>query len=65
MAKALFGHVGKASDAYQAAEIRRLRARVQELEVDLARTRAVNQALIARVDVPADLRSLDAEPALT
>jgi hypothetical protein len=64
MAKALFGHVGSGNDLRLSYEVRRLRARVAELEAELARTRAVNDALVG-VDVPEDVRELDAEPALT
>ena len=64
MAKALFGHVGSGNDLRLSGEVRRLRARVAELEAELARTRAVNDALVG-VDVPEDVRELDAEPALT
>lgn len=65
MAKALFGHVGSGGDMRLTYEVRRLRARVAELEAELARAREVNEALVDDVDVPADVRSLDAEPALT
>ena len=64
MAKALFGHVGSGNDLRLSYEVRRLRARVAELEAELVRTRAVNDALVG-VDVPEDVRELDAEPALT
>jgi hypothetical protein len=65
MAKALFGHVGSGNDLRLSDEIRRLRARVAELEAELSRARAVNEALVGGVDVPEELRALDAEPALT
>src|SRR3954471_5506651 len=68
MAKALLGHVGIGSDLRLAAEVRRLRARVQELESELARVRAANQALSASVTVDDDLLRLtlsESEPALT
>ncbi|MDT3443781.1 MULTISPECIES: hypothetical protein [unclassified Pseudofrankia] len=64
MAKALFGHVGSGNDLRLSYEVRRLRARVAELEAELARTRDVNDALVG-VDVPEDVRELDVEPALT
>lgn len=64
MAKALFGHVGSGNDLRLSYEVRRLRARVAELEAELDRSRAVNDALV-RVDVPEDVRELEAEPALT
>lgn len=67
MAKALFGHVGIGNDLRLAAEVRRLRGRVQQLESELARVRAANDALVATVHVDDDLRllTLDDEPALT
>lgn len=66
MAKALFGHVGAGTDLRLAAEVRRLRARVDELELTLARTRAAHEALLGSVHVDDDLRLLtlpDGEPA--
>jgi outer membrane murein-binding lipoprotein Lpp len=65
MAKALFGHVGVGTDLRLSTEVRRLRARVAQLEAELARVRSVNEALVERVDVSDELRELDAEPALT
>lgn len=72
MAKALFGHVGLGTDQRLAAEVRRLRGRVAELEAELARTREAHQALLASASdgtwVEDDLRLLtlpDGEPALT
>lgn len=65
MAKALFGHVG-GPDLRLLDEVRRLRSRVQELEAELARVTATNDALMASVHVEDDLRFLmDDEPALT
>jgi hypothetical protein len=64
MAKALFGHVGSGNDLRLSYEVRRLRARVAELEAELNHVRAVNEALVG-VDVPEDVRELDVEPALT
>lgn len=66
MAKALLGHVG-GSDPRVLAEMRRLQQRVQDLESELVRMQAENDALSAAarhgdsllVDVPS------AEPALT
>lgn len=66
MAKALFGHVGVGTDQRLAAEVRRLRARVEELEAELARTREAHEALLGSVVVDDDLRLLtlpDGEPA--
>jgi hypothetical protein len=68
MAKALFGHVGVGSDLRLSAEVRRLRARVVELEQELAVARAASEAFAASVTVEDDLRTLhvdDREPALT
>lgn len=65
MAKALFGHVGSGNDLRLSYEVRRLRARVAELEAELSRARAVNEALVGGVDLPEELRALDAQPALT
>ena len=65
MAKALLGHVGIGSDARLASEVRRLRARVTDLENELVRAHRVNDALAAAVTVEDDLRTLQQEPALT
>jgi hypothetical protein len=65
MAKALLGHVGVGTDMRLAAEVRRLRARVRDLEAALEHAQAVNEALAAQVDVSDELRALEAEPALT
>ena len=67
MAKALLGHVGLAPDFRLAADVRRLQLRVTELEAEVARLRAVNEALSARMTVTDDLLLTvpDAEPALT
>jgi hypothetical protein len=56
MAKALFGHVGVGTDQRLAAEVRRLRGRVAELEAELARTREV---LLSSVVVEDDLSMLE------
>lgn len=58
MAKALLGHVGVGSDLRLADEVRRLRGRIAELETELARARAVNEALAASVTVEDDLSTL-------
>ncbi len=70
MAKALLGHVGASTDLRLAAEVRRLRSRVAELEAELARTREAHEALLASVSdtkwVDDDLRMLtlpDDQPA--
>ena len=67
MAKALLGHVGNNADLRLVAEVGRLRSRVSELEGELARMRAVNDALAASVTVDDDLRmlTLTEEHALT
>ena len=67
MAKALFGHVGVGSDLRLVEEVRRLRHRVTDLEAELTRLRATNDALMASVTVDDDLRMLtfEDEPALT
>lgn len=64
MAKALFGHVGVGTDLRLAAEVRRLRSRVLELEDELGRVRAANEALVATVHVDDDIRVLTEQPAL-
>ena len=58
MAKALFGHVGVGPDMRLVAEVRRLRGRVEELEAELTRLRAANDALVSTVSVDDDLRLL-------
>lgn len=67
MAKALFGHVGIGNDLRLVDEVRRLRTRVTDLEAELARLRAANDALVASVTVDDDIRmlTLDDQPALT
>ena len=70
MAKALFGHVGVGPDLRMAAELRRLRQRVRELETEVGELRDANAELIARTTVADELISLSvsdvtAEPALT
>ena len=66
MAKALLGHVGGA-DLRLVDEVRRLRTRVRDLEAELARVSATNDALMASVHVEDDIRllTLDDQPALT
>ena len=69
MAKALFGHVGLAPDLRTSTELRRLRQQVRDLEAEVARLRAANDALAAHATVDDELISLAAseaaEPALT
>lgn len=67
MAKALLGYVG-GPDPRLLAEMRRLQRRVQDLETELSRVRAENDALAAVADHEQLLSSIDvaqAEPALT
>ena len=66
MAKALLGHVGGA-DLRLVDEVRRLRSRVNQLEAEVARLSAANEALVASVHVEDDIRmlTLDDQPALT
>ena len=67
MAKALFGHVGLGADQRLVDEVTRLRRRVSELETELARALATNDALVSSVHVEDDIRMLtfEDEPALT
>lgn len=68
MAKALLGHVGVGSDLRLSAEVSRLRARVRDLESELARVRAANEMLAAAVTVEDSIRRFtmpEPEPALT
>ncbi len=58
MAKALLGHVGPGTDQRLAAEVRRLRSRVAQLESELELVRATRDALAASVTVEDDLRTL-------
>lgn len=66
MAKALLGHVG-GPDPRVLAELRRLQQRVQDLEAEVLRLRAQNDALSAAVhgDEGLTLATHDREPALT
>ncbi len=57
MAKALLGHVG-GSDPVVAAQLASLRCRVRDLEAEVLRLRAENDALAAAT-VPGDLLTLD------
>ncbi len=67
MAKALFGHVGLGADQRLVDEVRRLRRQVDDLQLDLARAHAANDALLASVHVEDDIRmlTLQDERALT
>ena len=67
MAKALFGHVGNGTDLRLVDEVRRLRARVSDLETQLVHLQAAHDELVASVTVDDDIRmlTLDDEPALT
>ncbi|MBW8798544.1 hypothetical protein ACWDFR_17495 [Streptomyces sp. 900105755] len=67
MAKALLGYVG-GSDPRLLAEMRRLQQRVQDLESELVRIQAENDALTAAASPDRIMESIDAnqaEPALT
>lgn len=57
MAKALFGHVG-GTDLRAIEEVRRLQQRVRELESELVRVRAENDALAARLSDRIDSRNM-------
>ena len=51
MAKALFGHVGTGNDLRLAAEVRRLRGRVAELEAELAALRSASDLSVTDDDL--------------
>jgi hypothetical protein len=72
MAKALFGHVGSDLDVRMVSELRRMRDRVRQLELEVARLQAANDELsntlmldddMLRLSVPEQLT--EREPALT
>ena len=68
MAKALFGHVGIGSDVRMAAEVRRLRARVAELEREVADLRAGHTVQVTDDDLrllTLDGQLADSEPAFS
>ena len=67
MAKALFGHVGLGADQRLVEEVRRLRHQVDDLQIQLSRAHAENDALVASVHVEDDIRmlTLQDERALT
>ena len=64
MAKALLGHLG-GPDPVVLAEIARLRRRVRDLEDEVGRLRATNDALTVVVAEEQMLSVADREPALT
>jgi len=64
MAKALFGHVGSASDRRLLDEVTLLRAKVRNLEFEITRLRADNDRLAAAAAEADELFRLP-EPALT
>lgn len=65
MAKALLGHVG-GPDPRMVAEMRRLQQRVRDLEAELVRLQAENDALATAADDEVmALAAKDREPALT
>jgi hypothetical protein len=63
MAKALYGHVSSAPDKRMLDEVTRLRARVQDLEIEVMRLRAENDRLVADVATSDELFRIT-EPAL-
>jgi uncharacterized small protein (DUF1192 family) len=72
MAKALFGHVGQDLDVRMVAELRRMRDRVRQLELEVARLQAANNKLSSHLTLDDDMLTLtvaeqatDREPALT
>ena len=64
MAKALFGHVG-GPDPRMVSEMRRLQQRVRDLEAELIRLQAQNDALAAQSHDESFARLQEREPALT
>ena len=64
MAKALLGHVG-GLDPRMVSEMRRLQQRIRDLEAELTRLQAQNDALAAQKRDEAFARLQDREPALT
>jgi hypothetical protein len=64
MAKALLGHLG-GPDPVVLAEIARLRSRVRDLEAEVDRLHAVNDALTAVIAEDQVLTVTDREPVLT
>jgi hypothetical protein len=64
MAKALYGHVGSASDRRLLDEVTLLRAKVRSLEFEITRLRADNDRLAAAAAEADELFRLP-EPALT
>ncbi|GAB3164650.1 hypothetical protein AB0C14_17400 [Microbispora hainanensis] len=64
MAKALLGHVG-GPDPRMISEMRRLQQRIRDLEAELTRLQAQNDALAAQTRDEALARLQDREPALT
>lgn len=74
MAKALLGHVGIGPDQRLVIELRRAHARISQLQEELERVRAENEALVGSLHMdsqldgalgPDMLRLDDAQPALT
>ncbi|TYB62889.1 hypothetical protein [Microbispora tritici] len=64
MAKALLGHVGGPAPR-MISEMRRLQQRIRDLEAELNRLQAQNDALAAQTRDEALVRLQDREPALT
>ncbi len=68
MAKALFGHVGASHDLRLVTEVRRLRARVAELEAELASLRSTHDLSVTDDDLrllTLDERLVADEPAFS
>jgi hypothetical protein len=64
MAKALYGHVG-GPDPRMVSEVRRLQQRVRDLEAELVRLQAQNDAMAAQFREDMLTIEADREPALT
>jgi hypothetical protein len=64
MAKALLGHVG-GPDPRMVSEMRRLQQRIRDLEAELIRLQAQNDALAAQSQDESFARLQEREPALT
>jgi uncharacterized small protein (DUF1192 family) len=58
MAKALYGHVGQDLDLRMVAELRRMRDRVRQLELEVARLEAANKELAGHLTLDDDMLTL-------
>jgi hypothetical protein len=72
MAKALYGHVGQDLDLRMVSELRRMRDRVRQLEIEVARLETANKELSGHLTLDDDMLTLTVaeqatsrEPALT